>query len=149
MMYAIAPDVWGAMNIYAEARNQPFAGQVAVGFVVRERMRLRHFSDGTVVGTIWRPAQFSWTLSSDAQRQRVLMADRESQAWITAAQAWEASEGSTLLPPGTVSYHAVSIPKPAWARSAEFALVRQIGDHLFYRLTKDLRAAVSSGGGGR
>lgn len=145
-MFAVAPDVWGAMNIYAEARGEPFDGQVGVGFVVRERMRLRHFSDGTVVGTVWRPAQFSWTLSTDPQRARVLAADAESAAWITARLAWERSEGSDLLPPGTVSYHSDRIAVPDWAKSPDFTFVRKIGAHLFYRLTR-LPAVLPLGGG--
>lgn len=138
MMPVVSPDVWAAMCIFAEARNQPFDGQVAVAITIRERMRLKHFSDGTVVGTVWRPAQYSWTLSSDAQRTRVLSVDAESPAWLTAVQAWEASEGSDLLPPGTVSYYnpAAVARKPAWAISDEFEFVRRIGAHLFYRLSR-------------
>lgn len=138
MTAVVSPDVWGAMCIYAEARNQPFDGQVAVGITIRERMRLKHFSDGTVVGTVWKPAQYSWTLSTDAQRQRVLAVEADTDAWHTAVQAWEASEGSDLLPPGTVSYYnpAAVARKPAWAISDEFEFVRRIGAHLFYRLAR-------------
>lgn len=147
MTQAIHPDIWGAMNIYAEARGQPFYGQVAVGFVVRERMRLRYFSDGTVVGTIWRPYQFSWTLSSDPQRMRVLGATNDSIEWRDAAAAWAQSEGSDILPLGTVSYHNDKIARPNWAKSEEFVFVRPIGAHLFYRL-RNLPPGVASTGGG-
>lgn len=148
MTPAVAPAVWAAMCIWAEARNQPFDGQVAVGISIRERMRLRHFSDGTVVGTVWRPSQFSWTLATDPQRARVLAVDAESDTWITAQQAWEASEGSTLLPPGTVSYYnPAAVPRtPGWAVSDEFEFVRQIGDHRFYRLARVARGNILRGG---
>lgn len=148
MTPVVSPDVWAAMCIFAEARNQPFDGQVAVAITIRERMRLKHFSDGTVVGTVWRPAQYSWTLSSDPQRQRVLAVDAESPAWLTAQQAWEASEGSDLLPPGTVSYfNPDTVAEPGWARSTEFEFVRRIGAHAFYRLAKVARQGIINGGG--
>lgn len=137
-MRVVNEDTWGIMNILAEARGEPFEGQVAVGISVRERMRLRYASDGTVVGTVWAPSQFSWTLSTDEQRQRVLSADDEEEAWITAKLAWEQSEGSDLLPKGTVHYYAAFLDKkgkaPRWAKSPRLQFVRQIGGHKFYKL---------------
>ena len=145
-MLVIASSIWGAMNIYAEARGEPFPGQVAVGFVTRERMRLRHFSDGTVLGTVWRPSQFSWTLANDPQRARVLAADDSDPRWTSAMDAWEQSEGSDILPPGTVSYHNDKIPLPSWAKSDQFEFVRKIGAHLFYRLRRLPKGVPSVGG---
>lgn len=132
-MRVVPDEVWGPLNILAEARGEPFDGQVAVGFVTRERMRLGYFSDGSVLGTVWRPKQFSWTLASDKQRHRVMAADDEDQAFITAKVAWEQSEGSDILPPGTVLYHADYV-RPGWATSHKVQFVRQIGRHLFYKL---------------
>lgn len=126
----VSDDIWGAMNIFAEARGEPFMGQVAVGNVVRERMRLRHFSDGTVAGTVWRPSQFSWTRSDDPQRMRVLVADDETDAWQTAQKAWVESATRRSVPEGTVLYHAHYVT-PGWAKRAQF--VKRIGAHLFYR----------------
>jgi spore germination cell wall hydrolase CwlJ-like protein len=150
-MYVIAPAIWGALNILAEARGEPYPGQVAVGFVTRERARLRYMSDGSITGTVWAPGQFSWTLSTDKQRLRVLKATEEENAWITAKLAWEDSEGSDLLPAGTVHYYAAWMDTapggpPAWAKSPLLEFVRQIGGHKFYRL-RQLPAGVPSSEG--
>jgi spore germination cell wall hydrolase CwlJ-like protein len=128
-MRLIQEDIWGIMNIFAEARGEPFEGQVAVGNVVRERMRLKYASDGTVVGTIWKPKQFSWTLGSDPQRVRVLSADDDEAGWVDAAKAWYMSGVQQKVPRGTVLYHADHV-QPYWTNRARFE--KQIGRHLFY-----------------
>ena len=132
-MRVIPDEIWGPLNIWAESRGEPFEGQVAVGFVVRERMRLRYFSDGTVLGTVWRPSQFSWTLASDKQREKVLSIDMDDASHATARRAWDLSGASDVLPPKTVLYHAASV-NPRWASSNDVKFVKQIGHHLFYQV---------------
>jgi len=127
----VSEDTWGIMNILAEARGEPHDGQVAVGNVVRERMRLRYASDGTVLGTVWRPSQFSWTLSNDKQRKRVMSADDDDPAVQNAEKAWFESGERMVVPRGTVLYHADYV-SPNWAKAASVKFVLQVGRHLFY-----------------
>lgn len=134
-MRVVDDDTFGALNIYAEARGEVFEGQVAVGNVVRERMRLQYASDGTVVGTVWRPNQFSWTKSGDEQRIRVLEVDDQSPAWQRALQAWRESATRSVVPEGTVLYHNTKV-QPYWTRATTVVFVDQIGNHLFYRDTE-------------
>lgn len=49
-----------ALNIYQEAGGEPDEGKAAVARVVRNRMRAKFFSDGTVTGTVLAKDQFSW-----------------------------------------------------------------------------------------
>lgn len=130
-MKLISEDAWGVINILAEARGEPHDGQVAVGNVVRERMRLRYASDGTVLGTVWRPNQFSWTLSGDKQRQRVLSADDEDPSVAAATRAWEESAERLVVPRGTVLYHADYV-SPSWKDAGTVRFVKKVGRHLFY-----------------
>jgi spore germination cell wall hydrolase CwlJ-like protein len=126
----VFPDYnWGAANIYAEARGEPWAGQVAVGNVVRNRMRRRYSSDGTVVGTIFRPHQFSWT--RDVQLERVLQLDDSDPHWDQARAAWQASESEHVVPAETVLYHADYV-HPTWASAPSVREVKRIGRHIFY-----------------
>ena len=136
---AIPPDVLGALNILAEGRSEPFEGQIAIGAVVRERMRRRYSSDGTVAGTVFEPFQFSWTNSNDPQRVRVLQWDDEDPAYQKAMAAWLASEH--LRPAGNaVLYHTEEAPRkvapwpPAWATSPKVKRVAQLGAHVFYEV---------------
>jgi spore germination cell wall hydrolase CwlJ-like protein len=131
-MKVIQDDIWGALCIFAEARGEPFKGQVAVGNVVRNRMREKYSSDGTVVGTVLKPLQFSWTNTHDAQRTRVLSVDMADPKWSVAVEAWEDSLSKNAVPPETVLYHADWMSRyPVWTKKAKE--VAHIGRHIFYK----------------
>jgi N-acetylmuramoyl-L-alanine amidase len=126
----IPDDTWGILCILAEARGEPYEGQVAVGSVIRNRCAKKFFSDGSVVDTVTRAKQFSWMNDGDVQRTHVLATDRSTPAWQTASKAWFESEfarpvGDALL------YHANSVA-PWWAKAQGITFVKRIGNHLFY-----------------
>jgi spore germination cell wall hydrolase CwlJ-like protein len=127
----VPDDFWGPACIRAEARGEPFEGQVAVGEVVRRRTREKHFSHGTVVSTVAWPYQFSWMNANDRQRESALAVDSEDPTWRTAVDAWRESETSELVP-GAVLYHADYV-HPYWAKASGIEFVKRIGRHLFYR----------------
>jgi len=123
--------VWGALCIFAEARSEPYEGQVAVGNVVRNRAERKFYSDGTVVSTVLRPYQFSWANTDDAQRTRVFRVVREDPAWKVAVQAWDESEHTR--PVGDALFYHADFVSPDWARAEGIEFVRRIGRHLFFR----------------
>lgn len=49
-----------ALNIYEEAAGESDEGKAAVARIVRNRMRAKFFSDGTIQGTVLAKDQFSW-----------------------------------------------------------------------------------------
>jgi spore germination cell wall hydrolase CwlJ-like protein len=134
--FAIDPNVLAALCIFAEARNQPFNGQIAVGNVLRNRMRRRYSSDGTVAGTVFRAWQFSWTNTDDPQRTRVMRCYADEPAYVEALRAWAISESHDEVSPMVVLYHTEHPPNPntpgppRWAHRATREV--QIGDHVFY-----------------
>ena len=131
----IPDELWGALCIFAEARSEPFEGQVAVGCVIRNRMARKYASDGTVTSTVWWPKQFSWTNSTDGQRTRVLRADENDPAWRVAVKAWEESAFSRAVG-DAVLYYADWISAPDWAHAPGVKPVRQIGRHRFFTETR-------------
>ena len=130
-MRVIGDDLLAALCIYAEARSEPFDGQVAVGNVIRNRTANKHFSDGSVASTILWPYQFSWTNTNDRQRTRVFMVDDAAPAWVEAVAAWNESALRSVVM-DAVLYHADYV-QPYWARAEQIEFVTRIGRHLFYR----------------
>lgn len=127
----IPDDVWGILCVFAEARSEPYEGQVGVGNVVRNRMAKRYTSDGTVVGTVVAAYQFSWMNTPDRQRARVLSARWDDSALATASRAWfESAHVSQVA--DAVLYHADFV-SPDWAKAQGIEFVVRIGRHLFYR----------------
>lgn len=129
----IPDDVWGILCIFAEARGEPYEGQVAVGNVIRNRMAKKFFSDGTVVGTVTQSKQFSWMNDADRQRMLVLAARWENPQIQTASKAWFESEYTKHVADALL-YHADYVA-PYWAKAHGIELVVRIGRHLFYRDT--------------
>jgi N-acetylmuramoyl-L-alanine amidase len=130
MSYALSPDCLAALCIFAEARGEPFEGQVAVGSVVRNRMARRYASDGTVAGTVFRARQFSWADTGDAQRVSVFQCQDEDPRFLKALAAWRASEYERPVE-NAILYHAEYVTPP-WATAETVRLIRKVGRHLFY-----------------
>ncbi len=128
---AIPDDVWGILCIFAEARSEPYEGQVAVGNVVRNRTKLRFYSQGTIASTVLAPYQFSWANTGDAQRTRVFSAVREDPAWRVASRAWFESEFSS--PVGDALFYHADYVNPEWSKANGIEFMKRIGRHLFYR----------------
>jgi N-acetylmuramoyl-L-alanine amidase len=127
----ISDDTWGILCIFAEARGEPYDGMVAVGNVIRNRTKQRHFSDGTVVGTVTAAYQFSFLNTGDAQRTRVLGACWDESGCRLAAKAWFESEYVQVV--GDALWYHASRVSPGWARAQGIEFVRRIGAHLFFR----------------
>jgi len=127
----ISDDLLGALCVFAEARSEPYEGQVAVGCVIRNRTKAKFFSLGTVASTIAMPYQFSWMNTSDTQRARVLSALWEDPAFKVALEAWAASEHTN--PVGDALFYHADYVSPYWSRAQSVEFVKRIGRHLFYR----------------
>lgn len=139
------------LTLYGEARGEPIEGIIAVGCVIRNRVRADLKGDGKpdwwgegFRQVCLKPFQFSvWNVKEpDANHQTVM----DAAALLIAQQpapplleqcAWVAlgiSRGAILdTVKGANHYHTVALkPRPAWAQS--FAPVMQKGQHVFYKL---------------
>jgi len=124
----ISPAQWAIATIVQEALGEPYEGKVAVGEVIRARMKRRYSSDGTVAGTVLRPYQFSGWRNTDPALQLSGMADDEHPKVAECIRAWHESR-VTNLTEGAVLYHADYVA-PGWSERATF--IKKIGRHLFY-----------------
>ena len=87
-MRLVNDDAWAIMTIYQEASGESFRGKAAVARVIRNRMRMRYQSDGTVPGTVLRAYQFSGWNTKDGNRIRVASLEYEEPAVRECLQAW-------------------------------------------------------------
>jgi len=108
-----------ARTIYAEARGEPFIGQVAVGAVIINRVISSYFPD-TFYRVIYQPGQF--TAVSDGQIN--LRPNKTS--YIAAEKAIEGTDPTM----GSLYYYNPKIAKNKWWFSTRRLMVT-IGDHIF------------------
>ena len=128
-----------ALNVYHEARDQPFIGQVAVAQVVMNRVYDDRYPDHPCVVVFqgptysWKPdfpvrhrCQFSWYC--DGKSDKVYDEDAYRQA-LTIAHGVYYDDLDDFVE-GATHYHATYV-LPEWAESK--TPVVQIGQHMFYR----------------
>ena len=121
---------FAAATIWQEARGEPYEGKLAVAEVIRNRMRARYASDGTVVGTVLRPRQFSGWNADDPNRIPSIKLDDAERIVAECLSAWkEAVEKNTDVAQGALLYYAPALVVPVWARSCRE--VARIGRHVF------------------
>lgn len=108
-----------ARMVAAEARGEPFEGQVAVASVIVNRVRDPRFP-GTVNGVIYQPWAFSPV--HDGAFYRVSPIDDHFRAARYALNGWDPTYGSTFF------WNPATATSPwIWTRE----VIRQIGKHNF------------------
>ena len=128
-----------ALNVYHEARDQPFIGQVAVAQVVMNRVHDDRYPDDVCEVVTqgptysWKPdfpvrhrCQFSWYCDGKSDRTP------DQTAWeqaLTIAQGVHTGNLDDFVE-GATHYHATYV-LPEWAETK--TPVVQIGGHIFYR----------------
>jgi len=128
-----------ALNIYHEARDQPFIGQVAVAQVVMNRVRDDRYPDDVCEVVTqgptysWKPdfpvrhrCQFSWYCDGKSDKTP------DETAWEQALIIAQGVHTGNLddFVEGATHYHATYV-LPEWAESK--VPVVQIAEHMFYR----------------
>ncbi len=123
-----------AYNILFEAGNQPALGQIAVAWVVLNRVKSTQWPD-TVCSVIREPHQFAWLDNSRHRRwfESLTFPARYASGYIRAwVEAGKVLRGAIPDPTdGATFYHTLAI-HPTWAYTMEETVV--IGQHVFYRL---------------
>ena len=128
-----------ALNVYHEARDQPFIGQVAVAQVVMNRVRDDRYPDDVCEVVMqgptysWKPdfpvrhrCQFSWYCDGKSDKTP----DRT--AWeqaLTLHRVYTQATLTTLLRVRHITTQPMSCPNGQRSKTP----VVQIGEHVFYR----------------
>jgi spore germination cell wall hydrolase CwlJ-like protein len=131
-----------ALNIYHEARGEPFAGKVAVADVVLNRTKDSRTPD-TVCAVVYEglrgisgkmyltKCQFSWYCDGKSDEPTEDMAWQES--LNIARQMLGKDNYYRGLTEGATHYHAYDITPPLWTKNIDVRVVGRIGGHIFYR----------------
>jgi len=119
------------ITIWQEARGEPQEGKIAVAEVIRNRMKRKYSSDGSVTDTVLRPYQFSGWNTKDPNRVPSMRIDNKDPVVNDCIEAWLTSEHSDLTG-GAVLYlneKAVDV-LPDWVSVSH--QTAKIGRHSFY-----------------
>jgi len=128
-----------AMNIYHEARGEPLAGQIAVGYSTMNRVADKRYPD-TVCGVVHQAKYHGWDLVNPIR-------NRCQYSWFCDGQSDNPQDGKAMLEStilamniyygkltdiseGATHYHATYV-NPYWA--GDMTQVLQIDQHIFYR----------------
>lgn len=122
-----------ALNVYWEARGEPFDGQLAVAHVTLNRVKSPRYPS-TICSVVHQGGirrdhcQFSWYCDGKSDKPR------NEKAWrLAQAVAWLAIlETGTQLPGGDALYFHADYVNPAWAKHMQ--VVAQIGHQIYYQL---------------
>lgn len=127
-MRLISDFALAAVTIWQEARGEPWAGKVAVGNVIRNRMKTQ---GKTVAEVVLAPYQFSGWNTRDPNRIPSVQIMDTDPTVAECAQAWLASENLMLVGMATNYCNLEACTaRPEWATDA--AQVARIGRHTFY-----------------
>jgi hypothetical protein len=132
---------WMALTMWGEARGQGEEAMRAVGHVIDNRRRASGSDPDFVTDTVSEAFQFSCWNPGDPNREAMLNVDalpldsRDRGMWAAARNLADEILASRSLDPtgGALFYHAAGVA-PTWSRGV--APVARIGDHLFYRTTR-------------
>lgn len=121
-------DTLAALTIYLEARGESFAGKLAVAAVIRNRMKHKYHSDGTVKGTVLRAKQFEPWIGRNPEEVGFDPTNRKMQESLL---AWKlVQDGRNIVDGAVLFYNPQLVRTPRWAQINH--KVAKIGGHEFF-----------------
>ena len=121
----------GAATVFMESSSEGEGGQVAVAWVLVNRMRSGHWGN-TIASVCLAPFQFSSWNTSDPNRKRVALLRDDDPVLVGCQRAMrEALDGVSSDPTGNATfYFADGIDAPGWASAMRPTV--KIGKHNFF-----------------
>ena len=124
----LTEDQLAALTIYLEARGESFAGKLAVAAVIRNRMKAKYQSDGTVKGTVLKRLQFQpWNHAKPEEARFRISHSRMRDSLL----AWRmVQDGRNVVQGALLFYNPRLVKTPFWATVSH--KVASIGGHEFF-----------------
>lgn len=121
-----------ALLIWSEARGEPYWGQMAVGWVVRNRVERHGYYGDSIRSVILNPWDFSWFnpfTTGIGKKPEVPVAASDFRL-----MAGSILDGSVADPSGGAThFYATWLPAPIWVAGSAMRFLCEIGQHRFYR----------------
>jgi N-acetylmuramoyl-L-alanine amidase len=131
MARLVSEEAWAVLTIAQEASGESYAVKLATAEVIRNRMRRRYSSDGTVAGTVLRPYQFSGWNTKDPNRIRCAALEDTDPLTQECRRAWkEAVAGSDTVNGAVLYFNPAIVQTPEWVERSEAVAV--VGPHHFF-----------------
>lgn len=111
-----------ALNVYHEARGEPYEGQLAVAEVTYRRVEQPYWPN-TACAVVYQPWQFSWVYENPKEP------NKDSLEWRTALEAALDGRTSNVTDCAT-HYFNRKYADPYWAEKLDYE--QRIGQHEFY-----------------
>ena len=125
----ISDDVLGALTIYQEARSESVAGRIAVGEVIRNRLKKGSWGN-TIADVVLYPYQFSGWNTKDANRLTSMKLFDNDPLYIECMDAWKKSATTHYAAGALFYFNPKVVATPDWAKGKK--AVAKIGNHDFF-----------------
>lgn len=132
-MRLITDEALAVATVYAEARGEPYNGQIGVAEVICNRTARKYSSDGTVASTVLWPAQFSAWNTRDPNRVRAMLIDDDDPVVQQCMAAWRAAVAGSDLTHGALMYVNPRTATGDLSWIAQCVETACIGQHRFFR----------------
>lgn len=106
-------------TLWQEARGEDNEARACVAHVIRNRMAKKYTSDGTIVGTVLVPWQFSGWMDAALTRESLQYAAHDVYGLLAIWNETATSPDPTM---GAVLYYSPGIPTPDWVANCDLTL---------------------------
>ena len=113
----VTAEAWeiAARTVYGEARGEPFEGQVAVAWVIRNRAERPGWWGRDVGQVCLKPSQFSCWLANDPNRDVITSVNPDNPVYRRCLGIAALVLSGDLEDPTEASTHYLTVDRPEWA----------------------------------
>jgi spore germination cell wall hydrolase CwlJ-like protein len=117
LLAGVTAEAWeiAARTVYGEGRGEPFEGQVAIAWVIRNRAERPGWWGRDVGQVCLKPSQFSCWLATDPNRDVITAVTAENPAFRRCLGITALVLSGDLEDPTEKSTHYITLDRPEWA----------------------------------
>lgn len=120
-------------TVYGEGRGEPFEGQIAIAYSIKNRLNAKSWYGNTIYGVCRKPWQYSCWNRDDPNFSTIQTVTTDNPSFLRALCIFGLVMSGDLIDPtnGATHYHTKQIT-PTWTASPRMKFLKEIGNHRFY-----------------